>query len=822
MQDKVNGETQEKSVGEVSDEHLQQPPADDRKAVRRRTFTRWINALLSNCDPPVEVHDLFTDIQDGRLLMALLEELTGYKLLYRFRSSSHRIFRLNNISKALAFLDDRHVKLLGIDASGIADGVPSVVLSLIWNIILHFQVKEVTGGPQRHLSSSLSSLSTSSPSSADFTPKLSGFSSQSCSNLQSKGRKATKKPKYHGKAIKTLLQWVQGCTLKFGVEVHDFGKSWRSGLAFLAMVKSIDPALVDLKESLTREPRENIHLAFSIAHHSLDIPPVLEPDDVLCSSPDEKSIITYVSMFLVHCAGEEEARKRDSDVPGIPNFGSLESVTFGDIHADDPEAKALLRGFERSSEHRLWRRWASRGSTRSTSLQLGGAVPPEFSSSCGDIFSSCQSRSISEQQAGGPTFVRKRSKCQSGFKPPSPLDAGIASPEICSWMERASTGQSYSKPRVDESRFSLSSEEGIYSLSTLDSDEEEAYNYILDLNKEDSQNYNQLKRKVPRVEEETAEEILNGETNQMEARKIGNGFKHQEGPPEQSDELEVRAQACCCGRDRKERRSTEKVNNSEGFDKEPEDRGEHEEDRDIRGKRNKDEDYEKESEEKTLEMERGPYEKSGQVDSKTDVDMREEEEDDNLRLSEDRQHGKLGAEKKEEKEHQPHVVNVESFKVEVNLKIIVDESLREIRETGAVTVNTEDEKSSRENVTVMGDSTSKDEDEVMTVMNVVEDVAADEKNGELRIKRRTLGTTTLDHPDGATSKNNINRGVQVPGDECCWTAAGCATPQSSSRGGGFILQSLAAPGGVTPLELEMLLLLWILIFCGFILQQIHL
>lgn len=32
------------------------------------------------------------------------------------------------------------VKLLGIDASGIADGVPSVVLNLVWIIVLHFQV----------------------------------------------------------------------------------------------------------------------------------------------------------------------------------------------------------------------------------------------------------------------------------------------------------------------------------------------------------------------------------------------------------------------------------------------------------------------------------------------------------------------------------------------------------------------------------------------------------------------------------------------------------------------------------------------------------
>lgn len=32
-------------------------------------------------DPPIEVRDLFTDIQDGRILMALLEELSGCKLV---------------------------------------------------------------------------------------------------------------------------------------------------------------------------------------------------------------------------------------------------------------------------------------------------------------------------------------------------------------------------------------------------------------------------------------------------------------------------------------------------------------------------------------------------------------------------------------------------------------------------------------------------------------------------------------------------------------------------------------------------------------------
>lgn len=65
---------------------------------------------------------------------------------------------------------------------------------------------------------------------------------------------------------------------RFGVEVDDFGKSWRSGLAFLALIKSINPALVDLRASLSTEPRENIRHAFTLASRSLGIAPLLEPD----------------------------------------------------------------------------------------------------------------------------------------------------------------------------------------------------------------------------------------------------------------------------------------------------------------------------------------------------------------------------------------------------------------------------------------------------------------------------------------------------------------------------------------------------------------
>ncbi|MBN3294910.1 CLMN protein, partial [Amia calva] len=242
------------------------------------------------CKPPLEVNNLFKDIQDGRILMALLEELSGYKLLHGFKPSSHRIFRLNNIAKVLNFLEERNVKLVSIDAADIADGNSSIVLGLIWNIILFFQIKELTGNIKSRFpsSSSLSSLhnSTDSDTSHPSTP---------CEE-----KRVFVSHKDHGRAIKTLLHWVQRRTRKYGVAVQDFGKSWTSGLAFLAVIKAIDPGLVDMKKALEKPPRENLEDAFRIAHYSLGIPRLLEPEDVTINSPDEQSIMTYVSQFLEH------------------------------------------------------------------------------------------------------------------------------------------------------------------------------------------------------------------------------------------------------------------------------------------------------------------------------------------------------------------------------------------------------------------------------------------------------------------------------------------------------------------------------------------
>ncbi|KAM6171453.1 calmin [Erethizon dorsatum] len=316
----------EELIGQISDIRVQNLQVE-RENVQKRTFTRWINLHLEKCDPPLEVADLFVDIQDGKILMALLEVLSGRNLLHEYKSSSHRIFRLNNIAKALTFLEDSNVKLVSIDAAEIADGNPSLVLGLIWNIILFFQIKELTGNLSRNSpSSSLSPGSGGTDSDSSYPP------------TPTAERNAAIAVKDQRKAIRTLLAWVQRKTRKYGVAVQDFAGSWRSGLAFLAVIKAIDPSLVDMKQALEESPRENLERAFQVAHDALHIPRLLEPEDIMVDVPDEQSIVTYVAQFLERFPEleAEDLVDPDKEVPVKSTFVRIRETP------PEQESKVLL------------------------------------------------------------------------------------------------------------------------------------------------------------------------------------------------------------------------------------------------------------------------------------------------------------------------------------------------------------------------------------------------------------------------------------------------------------------------------------------------
>lgn len=98
---------------------------------------------------------------------------------------------------------------------------------------------------------------------------------------------------------KILLDWIQReIGRKYSIPINDMDKSWRDGVAFMALVHRSNSALVNMDEARTNSPRENLENAFELARVHLNVRRLLEIDDVLCEKPDKRSIITYVSQFL--------------------------------------------------------------------------------------------------------------------------------------------------------------------------------------------------------------------------------------------------------------------------------------------------------------------------------------------------------------------------------------------------------------------------------------------------------------------------------------------------------------------------------------------
>ncbi|KAG7206621.1 hypothetical protein KM043_000301 [Ampulex compressa] len=257
---------------------------DEQERVQKKTFVNWINSYLAKRIPPMRVDDLIDDLKDGTRLLALLEVLSGEKLPVEKGRNLKRPHFLSNANTALQFLQSKKIKLVNINSSDLVDGRPPVVLGLIWTIILYFQIEENTRaleylGHAWGSQSSLESLSTQGSMASE--------------------RKRISSEKWKQGARKTLLQWVTNALPKdVGIQVRDFGESWRDGNAFLAIIDAIKANLVSRATMSQASNRARLETAFYVAEAELGIARLLDPEDVDVPQPDEKSIMTYVAQFL--------------------------------------------------------------------------------------------------------------------------------------------------------------------------------------------------------------------------------------------------------------------------------------------------------------------------------------------------------------------------------------------------------------------------------------------------------------------------------------------------------------------------------------------
>ncbi|XP_012612351.1 dystrophin isoform X9 [Microcebus murinus] len=278
----------------------------EREDVQKKTFTKWINAQFSKYGKQ-HIENLFSDLQDGRRLLDLLEGLTGQKLPKE--KGSTRVHALNNVNKALRVLQNNNVDLVNIGSTDIVDGNHKLTLGLIWNIILHWQVKNV----MKNIMAGLQQTNSE----------------------------------------KILLSWVRQSTRNYPqVNVINFTTSWSDGLALNALIHSHRPDLFDWNSVVCQQSAtQRLEHAFNIAKYQLGIEKLLDPEDVATTYPDKKSILMYItSLFQVlpqqvsiEAIQEVEMLPRPSKVTKEEHF-----QLHHQMHYSQQITVSLAQGYERT------------------------------------------------------------------------------------------------------------------------------------------------------------------------------------------------------------------------------------------------------------------------------------------------------------------------------------------------------------------------------------------------------------------------------------------------------------------------------------------
>uniref|UniRef100_A0A0V0J8M5 Alpha-actinin, sarcomeric n=2 Tax=Schistocephalus solidus TaxID=70667 RepID=A0A0V0J8M5_SCHSO len=233
---------------------------------QKKTFTAWCNSYLRKAN--VTITDIIEDFRDGLRLLQLLESLSEERLPKPDRGRM-RLHMIANVNKALSYIESKGVHLVSIGAEQIVDGNTKMILGMIWTIILRFCIQDITV------------------------------------------------EELHAK--EGLLLWCQRKTAPYNnVNVQNFHMSWKDGLAFCALIHRHRPELIDYAKLSKDNPIKNLNYAFDVAEKYLDIPKMLDAEDMVNTvRPDERSVMTYVAAYYHAFANSTDTESAASRIAKV-------------------------------------------------------------------------------------------------------------------------------------------------------------------------------------------------------------------------------------------------------------------------------------------------------------------------------------------------------------------------------------------------------------------------------------------------------------------------------------------------------------------------
>uniref|UniRef100_A0A8D3CKY8 Actinin, alpha 1 n=1 Tax=Scophthalmus maximus TaxID=52904 RepID=A0A8D3CKY8_SCOMX len=268
---------------------------------QRKTFTAWCNSHLRKAG--TQIDNIEEDFRDGLKLMLLLEVISGERLAKPERGKM-RVHKISNVNKALDFIASKGVKLVSIGAEEIVDGNAKMTLGMIWTIILRFAIQDI---------------------SVEETSAKEG-----------------------------LLLWCQRKTAPYkNVNIQNFHISWKDGLGFCALIHRHRPELIDYGKLRKDDPMTNLNTAFDVAEKYLDIPKMLDAEDIVGTArPDEKAIMTYVSSFYHAFSGAQKVRnEKGNQKPNNNKNRTMSGFTAANrickVLAVNQENEQLMEDYEK-------------------------------------------------------------------------------------------------------------------------------------------------------------------------------------------------------------------------------------------------------------------------------------------------------------------------------------------------------------------------------------------------------------------------------------------------------------------------------------------